>query len=239
MASGTVIESINNMDNVEELLKIMLVGNMLQEHQQINILLEQIKVMEGKKSKLLANFMGKTKEVAKAQRTHLQGIKKDLNEKAKQVVQHFKNAGIKALYNVCNLLGVQDKLIALRDQARSSEMHMKNAVEKIAIIETELTSASVHFKNAGRIISGKENAVTMKQEENQAGRKNISLLKILKAHYKKFQKRYAEKAEKLDKAIEKYKMLDKRESVLDKLSENKEKVFSDKSMDSKRIENVR
>ncbi len=261
MASGTVIESINNMDNVEELLKIMLVGNMLQEHQQINILLEQIKVMEenqsavlqeladlkkqlndmqeGKKSKLLANFMGKTKEVAKAQRTHLQGIKKDLNEKAKQVVQHFKNAGIKALYNVCNLLGVQDKLIALRDQARSSEMHMKNAVEKIAIIETELTSASVHFKNAGRIISGKENAVTMKQEENQAGRKNISLLKILKAHYKKFQKRYAEKAEKLDKAIEKYKMLEKRASVLDKLSENKEKVFSDKSMDSKRIENVR
>lgn len=84
MTSGTVIENINNMDNVEELLKIMLAGNMLQEHQQINVLLEQIKIMEenqsavlqeladlkkqlngmqeGKRSKPLADFMGKTKK---------------------------------------------------------------------------------------------------------------------------------------------------------------------------------
>lgn len=168
----------------------------------------------------------------------------DLNTKAKEIVQQFRDTGIKALNNVCGFLGIQEKLIKMRDHARSSEIDMQIAAEKVTGIENELESAMEHIKSAGNIAAGKENAISKVNTEKQ--HMSITPLGIYKAHCVKYQDIYRQRAEKLDKAIENFKALDQRASVLGRLSEHKEKIdlekedsVQDKSLEHKKDENVR
>lgn len=254
MEAGVIVEKKTDMRDVEELLKILLFASRLHESQQINLLLDQIKSMEESQAAVMKeltdlkqrlgnapqkaegnlwnDFSEKINNTMAAEKQHLQEIKHDLSTKAKQVVQKFKNIGIKALNNVCRFLGVQEKLIAMRDEAKSSEMDMKNAFEKVTTVESELNSAVSHFRNAGRAVIGKEQNAPVKQKENK-------VFALFKGHYKKYQEKYARRVEKLDKAIEKCNALEKRASILDRLSENKEKISSDKNTEHKRYENTR
>lgn len=165
----------------------------------------------------------------------IESIKQDLGQKAKQAVQNFKNAGIKALNNVCSFLGIQDKLIAMRDHARSAEMDMKIAIEKIDALEKELSGAASHLGNAGRIVSGREKNISENPTQDQGNNKGPALLRILRKHFQKRQDVYAKRAEKLSGAIETCRALEQKASVLGKLSENKEKVAAnDKDQDGSR-----
>lgn len=170
-----------------------------------------------------------------AQGQKIESIKQDLGQKAKQAVQNFKNTGIKALNNVCSFLGIQDKLIAMRDHARSAEMDMKIAIEKIDALEKELSGAASHLGNAGRIVSGREKNISKNPTKDQGNNKGPALLRILRKHFQKRQDVYAKRAEKLSGAIETCRALEQKASVLGKLSENKEKVaVNDKDQDGNR-----
>lgn len=271
MVPEVKIENTSNMHNVEELLKILSLASMLREEQQISILLNQVRRMEENQTSMmqelaavkqqlnavleseaanksrknvLENITEQASKVIEAQNQHLQDIKMDLNTKAKEIVQQFRDTGIKALNNVCGFLGIQEKLIKMRDHARSSEIDMQIAAEKVTGIENELESAMEHIKSAGNIAAGKENAISKVNTEKQ--HMSITPLGIYKAHCVKYQDIYRQRAEKLDKAIENFKALDQRASVLGRLSEHKEKIdlekedsVQDKSLEHKKDENVR
>lgn len=242
------------MNNVEELMKILMAANMLQERQQIDLLVshiaeteknhaavmqeladikEQLNVLLSRSAEtsstssskeILSGFIEQAKNIVAEQGQKLQNIKRDINQKAQHVVQNFKNIGIRALNNVCGFLGVQEKLVAMRDQARSSEQDMKNAVEKLDAVERELSGAASHIKNTVRLVSGKEMSITENAMNDQADKKRVSLFQMLRNHFKKRQNVYAKRAEKLSGSIEKCRALEQKASVLKKLSENKDKM---------------
>lgn len=269
----------NRMGNVEELMKILLVANMLNEQQQIGILMNHIAETErnhaavmqeladikeqlnellsrsanipnmSKSEENLSNIAEQTENTVKEQSHKLQNLKQDLNQKAHRVVENFKNTGIKALSGVCGFLGIQEKLTAMRDQARSAETDMKVAVEKINAVEKEMTEAASHLRNAGRIVSGRERNISEKPANDQTDSKRSSLFRRLRNHYEKRQNVYGKRAELLSKSIEKCRTLEQKASVLRKLSENQKKVEANAkdaanerpnlTFEHKRDENVR
>ena len=241
-----------NIEKVVELLKILTVANMVREQQQVNILLEQMQRMEENQLSMMRELadvkqqlntviekmeessarkgvLSKVSEQVDrglaAQHQHLQDMKQDLNTKAGEVTQKFRDMGTKALNNVCGFLGVKEKMIAMRDKARSAEVDMQIAVEKITAVENELSAAKAHLKTAGRITVGKEPDLGIKTDE-KADRRRLSPLNMMKKIYLKHQKKYADRVAKLDRAIKKVDLLEKRASVLDKLSDNKENLDS-------------
>lgn len=270
-----VVDDRSRMKNVEELLKILLVANKLQEEQQIGILLHQMNEMEKGyaaalqeladiKSKLdevldrtensanvfqgksiFAKFSGQMTASVIKQKQNLQDIRQDLNAKAQNLMGSFKKEGVKALNNVSEFLGIQEKLIAMRDHARSSEMRMKDTIERIDAAEAELSGAATRLRNAGRIITGNEKTGTMEHGINNSTSKANAVIQMLKKHCVKWQNSYAKRAEKLDRAIDKFHALEQKSSVLGKLSDNKERLISeDKQLpaiesDHKRDENIR
>lgn len=267
-------KNTESMRNVEELLKILSLASMIREEQQISILLEQMRRMEENqvsmmqeladvkqqlnvalekmengsvnqdRKGILGNITEQASKVMEAQNQHLQDIKMDLNAKAKEIVQQFRDIGIKALNNVCGFLGIQEKLIKMRDHARSSEMDMKIAVERIDGIKSNLESAMGHIKDAGRIAAGRDRAISKADTEKQ--HKSFTPLGMYRSHCMKYQDIYRQRAEKLDRAIENFTALDQRASVLGKLSEHKENIHSEKensaqnkSIEHKKDENIR
>lgn len=157
---------------------------------------------------------------------NLQNIRENLNAGANQVIQKFKDVGITALNNVCEFLGIKEKLIHLRDDARSNEMKMKTSIEKIEKIESELGATILHAKNMSRAIAGKEALA-------ETSGKKSKFFDMLKKPYLKHQVKYAKQFKKLNKSIEKFDSLEKaagnirnRDSVINKLSDNKKIVES-------------
>ena len=253
------IESIN-MENVKELMQILTVCNKLMEKQQINLLMEQMKemeksyaavqkelesvkkqlnkeklknlsqeVMEPEQNSLLQIANEAESKLAK-QHDVLKKIGENLNTRAKQIVEKFKNVGINALNKVCEFLGIKEKLIALRDCVRSNEMTMKSSIEKIEKVESELGAAKLHAKNAIRALAGKETLTPNIEKKSK-------FFEALKKPYMKQQEKYAQRCEKLNKAIGKFDSLEKaadavnvknRSSVKEKLSDNK-KILDDKA----------
>ena len=241
-----------HIEKVVELLKILTVANMVREQQQVNILLEQMQRMEENQLSMMQELADVKQQLntvmekmeassarqgvlfkvseqvdrgLAAQHQHLQDMKQDLNTKAGEVTQKFRDMGTKALNNVCGFLGVKEKMIAMRDKARSAEVDMQIAVEKITAVENEFSAAKAHLKTAGRITVGKEPDLGIKADE-KADRRRLSPLNIMKKIYLKHQKKYADRVAKLDRAIKKVDLLEKRASVLDKLSDNKENLDS-------------
>lgn len=250
--ADVAVEDRKHMGSVEELMKILMVSNMLHEQQQIDLLMNHIAEAEknhlavmqelsdikSQLNEILSRtdsaisgkkhlFSDLTKQMANAlaaQGQKLQNMKQDLNQKARRLVQKFKEIGIKALNNVCGFLGIKEKLIAMRDQARSAETDMKIALEKLDAFEKEVYGAALHIGNAGKIVTGKEGELSGESLKEQGERKEPVLFRLFRNHYQKRQRAYAKKAERLNGAIEKFSALEQKASVLKKLSENKKKA---------------
>lgn len=217
-------------ENIKELLRILEDSGKTHEKEQISLLIEQMEEMNKNyaatlreletvktqlknysqqgipitESRQRANLLLMTNEVGDklaAQHNDLQQDRKSLDEKAKQVVENFKKAGISALNNVCDFLGIKEKLIKYRDIARSNEMTMKTSVEKIETVESELNAAKTHAKNVFRAMSGREIM-------DAANVKESKFFKRLKAPYLKRQNKYAKRYEKLNRAIAKFDSLE-------------------------------
>lgn len=260
------------MASVEELMKILAGFNMFYEQQQMSLLMKHIaeteknhtEVMQeladikaqlnelmsksesglSKSKRFFTKLVEQAENIAETQSQKLQGIKQDLNQKARQAVRNVKDTGIKALSNICGVLGIQEKLIVLRDQERSAETDMKLAIEKMDGIEAELLGAASHIRNAGKIAAGREKAIPDQNQKDSKG-----LLQMLRKHYQKRQAVHAARAKKLSGVIEKFRALEQKASVLEKLSDNRERIAEkDKaeadnrqlpSTEHKRDENIR
>ena len=257
------IEPIN-MENVKELMQILTVCNKLMEQQQINLLMEQMKEMEKNYTATLKELASVKKQLNKVQLKNLsqevaepeqniqlqianeaenklakqydvlKKIGENLNKRAKQIVEKFKDIGVKALDNVCKFLGIKEKLITLRDCARSNEMTMKSSIEKIEKVESELGAAKLHAKNVIRTLVGKETLTPDIEKKSK-------FFETLKKPYMQQQEKYAQRCEKLEKAIGKFDTLEKaadavkvknRSSVKEKISDNK-KILDTKAAEQK------
>lgn len=180
MASEVAVVNYSRMKNMDELMKILLLAKNIQAEQQINLLLSQMDEMEKNHAEVMreltdikqmlnealakpayrpikercqeaaTNLMEQAADTSERFQQQVLGFKQELNSKAEKLVQNFKDMGVRALNNVCEFLGIQEKLIVMRDEARSSESRMKNAVEKIEQIEKELNKVLAHTKNMGQ-----------------------------------------------------------------------------------------
>lgn len=215
-------------DNTEELLKILAACYKLREEQQINLLVGQMKEMEKNyvsvqqelnavRKQLDALTKGMTPDTkerlfqtaedieskAAEQHKNLHSIGRHLESKSKQIVQKFKEIGISALDKVAQFLGIKEKLIILRDNARSNERAMINSIEKLEKIEREFAATKFHAKNMARSIVGKETPLAPPDKKNK-------LFEMLKAPYIKRLKKYSKRVARLNKSIAKYDSLEKK-----------------------------
>ena len=239
---------------IEELLRMLQIANMLHERQQIDLLMNYMAESEknyaaimqelneiksqmkelldrpvnepaaSENKKVFSGLVEQAGNTVEVQKQKLENIRQDLNTKAEQIIQNFKNMGTKALNNVCSFLGIQEKLIEMRDHARSAEMDMKNAVEKLDGIENELSTAAAHVRTAGRIVSNKEQSLSGDPGKEAMENKGSVLFRMLRNHYQKRQNTYTKRAERLNGAIEDFCALEQKASVIKKLSENREKI---------------
>ncbi len=239
---------------IEELLRMLQIANMLHERQQIDLLMNYMAESEknyaaimqelneiksqmkelldrpvnepaaSENKKVFSGLVEQAGNTVEVQKQKLENIRQDLNTKAEQIIQNFKNMGTKALNNVCSFLGIQEKLIEMRDHARSAEMDMKNAVEKLDGIENELSTAAAHVRTAGRIVSNKEQSLSGDPGKEAMENKGSVLFRMLRNHYQKRQNTYTKRAERLNGAIEDFRALEQKASVIKKLSENREKI---------------
>ncbi len=255
------LAAVNNgsMRNMDELMKILMAAREIQAGQQINLLLDQMDEMEKNHAEVMRELADikqklnealakptyrpikeRCQEVAKnlmeqatdtSEKLYHQVIdfRQDLNGKAEKVVQNFKDTGVKALNGVCDFLGIQEKLITMRDEARSSERRMKNIIERIEQVEKELSKVLAHTRNMGRILTGKEERLSKEQDTHR----EIAPLQILKKHFLKSQEKYSERTKQLEGKIEIFRSLERKASVLDKLSDYKENVHSGDGKDAR------
>lgn len=247
------------MNNVIELQKILLAVNKLREEQQINMLVEQMQEMANNYSAVLQELTAVKEQLNELQPLdnsqkgilskmaeevdtkvtnqyqNLQSAGKDLNEKAKSVVQKFKDARVTALNNVCEFLGIKEKLITMRDNAQSNAMTMQNSIEKIGKIESEVSAAKFHAKNAVKAVLGKETADLPETKKSK-------FFERLKAPYVRLQEKYSVRVEKLNKVIGKFDSLEKsaqgikegKRSLTEKLADNK-KIVESRNTDNRDI----
>lgn len=247
-SNGAIVETspsmLMDLSSVIELQKILAACNKLSQEQQIAILVEQMREMEKNLSAVMQELsavkeqlndlsadnaqkgtLTKMAETADAklseQSAHLKAAGKDLNEKARGLVQKFKDFGITALNHVCEILGIKERLIVMRDNARSNAQSALESAEKIAKIEQELGLAKLHKKNAVKTALGKEPAEVSEIKENK-------ILKSLRSIYNRLYEKYSRRVEKLDKAISRFDNLEHKaqdikkakKSLTEKLADN-------------------
>lgn len=247
-SNGAIVETspsmLMDLSSVIELQKILSACNKLSQEQQIAILVEQMREMEKNLSAVMQELssvkeqlndlsadnaqkgtLTKMAETADAklseQSANLKAAGKDLNEKARGLVQKFKDFGITALNHVCEILGIKERLIVMRDNARSNAQSALESAEKIAKIEQELGLAKLHKKNAMKTALGKEPAEVSEVKENK-------LLKRLRSIYIGLYEKYSKRVEKLEKSISKFDNLEHKaqdikkakKSLTEKLADN-------------------
>lgn len=247
-SNGAIVETspsmLMDLSNVIELQQILSACNKLSQEQQIAILVEQMREMEQNLSAVMQELsdvkeqlndlsadntqkgtLTKMAETAdeklSEQSAHLKAAGKDLNEKARELVQKFKDTGITALNHVCEVLGIKERLIVMRDNARSNAQSALESAEKIAKIEQELGLAKLHKKNAVKAALGKEPADVSEVKESK-------LLKRLRSIYTGLYDKYSNRVEKLEKSISKFDNLEHKaqdikkakKSLTEKLADN-------------------
>lgn len=234
------MEKANTENNVNMLIGILSDQGMSNEADQITLLINQIKSME--KSYIavfreLQDIKAQMNEMrseihsvdevkmqfegheAKAREQYgvLQAIKDNLNKKAGEIIQSFKDIGVKALNKVCTFLGIKEKLIKLRDMSQSNAVEMKQAAEKVEDVGQEVKNTMLHMKNVGKAMKGEEKI-------NPESVEQPKIFQKLKEHYEKRMEKYEKRTERLNKSIAKFTSLEQaaeKTSVKAKLADNK------------------
>ncbi|MCM1128124.1 MAG: hypothetical protein NC429_16845 [Lachnospiraceae bacterium] len=168
-------------------------------------------------------------EKTKEQYGILQSIKDSLNKKAGEIIQNFKDFGVKALNNVCTFLGIKEKLIQLRDMSQSNAVEMKQAAEKVNDVGQEVKNTMLHMKNIGRTLKGEEKISPESEEQPKIFQK-------LKGHYEKRMEKFERRTEKLNESIAKFTSLEQateKISVKAKLADNKAAIAAKEATEPK------
>lgn len=229
------------MPSVEELLKILLDVNMEQNRQMVSLLMNYMNDIEENfyavleeldtvKEQLahvqntpqtkevrhvLTDLSGQLQEKAAFLRGQLHEMRTNLNEKAAQLVQNFKEHGVAALNHVCEFLGVKETLTQLHDSFMQTAESMQGSMDKIDRVSQELRETATHAKNAGRALTGKA-ALEIPQP------KEAGFFHHMKRPYRSMQDFCLKNAGKLEKDIAKLALLEQRVGRMNR--ENNTKV---------------
>ncbi len=233
-------EKTAEMPGVEELLKILLDVNMEQNRQTVSLLmnymndieenfyavLEELDTVKEQLSHIqntpqtkevrsvLTDLSGQLQKKAAFLREQLQEMRTNLNDKAVQLVQNFKEHGVSALNHVCEFLGVKEKLTQLHNSFVQTAKDMQDSMDKIDRVSQELRETATHARNAGRALSGKEALEVPRQKETV-------FFHHMKQPYRSMQNFCLRKADKLEKDISKLVMLEQRAGSMNRESKTK------------------
>lgn len=170
------------MPNVEGLLQILIESNQQQAAQSVAFMLDfmdrmeeqletvnqELKAVRGElnhlqntpETKTLRARLSRWGEVLETKVQELQErinqTKAVLNEKAGQVINDFKQRGIRALDNVTKVLAIKPLATALHDVLKRQAISMEGSIDSINQTEKRYRESVHHVKNAGRAIRGKE-----------------------------------------------------------------------------------
>lgn len=209
------------MPGMEELLKILIDLNMSQSQQSVSLLMNYmndveenfftvLQELDAVKEQLaniqntpqtqetrhaLSELAGKMGERVASLQEQMKEWRVDLNQKATQLVQNFKERGVEALNNVCGFLGIKDTLMQMRESLTTHAQQMQGSMDKIDQVSQELREASTHVKNVGRAMAGKE-----AQKSPEA--KESGFFYQMKRPYQSMKNFCEKQAEKLSKGIE-------------------------------------
>lgn len=187
-----------------------------------NLIVDQVEVFEGD---------------IQNQYNQFQGMAQKLNDKAGILIQKFKDAGIKALNNVCEFLDVKDTLVKMRDKAQSNAVKMEGYIEKIDALEKETGEIASHLKNIRDVVTDKsfpeQESIPLDKalQEHDKSEKRPSIFEKLRKHFQRNLKKFSDRVDKLDKAIEK---INKLEHEADRAS-----IRTDKASIKEKLENNR
>lgn len=243
-------EKTAEMTGVEELLKILLDVNMEQNRQTVSLLmnymndieenfyavLEELDTVKEQLANVqntpqtkeirnvLTDLSGRLQEKAAFLREQLQEMRANLNDKAVQLVQNFKEHGVSALNHVCEFLGVKEKLAQLHNSFVQTAKDMQDSMDKIDRVSQELRETATHARNTGRVLSGKEALEVPRQKET-------GFFHHMKRPYKSMQNFCLRKADKLEKDIAKLVLLEQMDGRTSR--ENNKKVSAEKYVKEK------
>ena len=170
------------MPGVEELLKILIDINQAQSAQSVALLMNYMNDMEEQFHSVMQELSSVKEQLAHMQntpqthpvkdaltklptkleekvtnlKTQFHEIRLDINEKAKQLVENFKEGGITALGNVCEFLGIKECMESLKATFEKGAADMQGSMDKIDAVSAELREVGNHTKNVGKALVGKE-----------------------------------------------------------------------------------
>lgn len=169
----------------------------------------------------------------KSFKERIDGFKKNIFQKAADIIRNFKEKGTIALHNIVQKLGIKENIQSHMKYYKDQAEKFNRTVEKLDAINAEFNAAKGHIKNIGRAIIGKE-ALDPQQKEN-------FLIKILKRPYVNDRDNYIKLTEQAIKRLDRLEALEakaaearlhqgekgaKRDSTLQKLSDYKKEAAS-------------
>lgn len=113
---------------------------------------ETIKVNKADTKKLLNNLENKVSGLG----THILKLKKDMGEKAAEVVKDFKARGIIAVDNIVGKLGVKEAFKSAEKYFNQQAGEIQKSINTIDIISHEVNEVRTHKDNIGRALKGKD-----------------------------------------------------------------------------------
>ncbi len=228
-------------NSVEELLEALLAYNMESNAQSVNLLMNYMNEMEEQffaiseelsavKDQLanvqnkpenqevkstLTNLSEKLQEKLTALQNQIHTIRENLNEKASQIMENFKDSGVVALKNVCEFLGIKDTMKQLKETCEQESADMQGSMDKIDSVSKELRETTTHAGNIGRAMRGKE--LKEVPEAKQSG-----FFHTMKQPYQSMKNVCDKGTAKLEKAIARMERLEQSaEKVTEKRAETK------------------
>jgi len=189
----------------------------------------QLELLQDSRNHPLRNFLKNTisflEKRVDALKAHIQGIKSKVIEGSKNAIASFKEKGISALVNLASFFRIKDDMIQFGKNIDNVIDLNDKAISKINKFSTEYHAAGAHVKNMARVAVGREPLVTKKEAGKLADAlitpyqmQNSMLKKLRSTVGKAVESLESMEAKKAERAAE------KKPSLLEKLSANKERV---------------
>ncbi len=169
--AGELYEIVSYIDSLENKLDLV-VGELNTVRKQ----LEEVKELNERKplKTALADAVEKLEISCQIMKEQLFEIKKDVKEKAKDVIESVKEKGISGLNQFAEFLGIGNKLKSIKEKLESDLEQVNSTLNKIDMAGLEIKKAATSIGNISRVLVGKE----LKEVQDKRG---FSISDIIKA----------------------------------------------------------
>ncbi len=197
------------------------VKNMESELKQIKQELADIKA---DKSELSKNALKDLENDTSSFKHFVDDFKKYVCSKASEILNNFKSKGIVALDNAFEKMGLKNNFQKQKEMGLERAAKMQKSIDKLNVINKEINNTITHAKNIGNAIAGR-------QLQETPNNKQQTIIKMLCALYESKKRGYINMSERADKMLDKLEKISEKASVIQKLSNNKQKIMEDDRKD--------